>query len=93
MSSVDSDHAKSTVVAPSALPISDKPVTLSFSKGPVKLNAGLWLSITHISLKIDSVLATGSSKIPVLGFSMDDSNTADDAQDEPPSEPSKRVYI
>ncbi|KAL9714894.1 hypothetical protein Ac2012v2_001554 [Leucoagaricus gongylophorus] len=26
--------------APSTLPVSDKPVTLSFSKGPVKLNAG-----------------------------------------------------
>uniref|UniRef100_A0A8H8CMT6 G-patch domain-containing protein n=1 Tax=Psilocybe cubensis TaxID=181762 RepID=A0A8H8CMT6_PSICU len=75
-SKVDTDHAKATAAAPSALPISDKPVTLSFSKGPVKLNS-----------------ATGSSKIPVLGFSLDDSNTVDDTSDEPPSEPSKPLVV
>jgi hypothetical protein len=32
--------AKEGPATPSALPVSDKPVTLSFSKGPVKLNAG-----------------------------------------------------
>ncbi|KAF8168722.1 hypothetical protein BJ912DRAFT_1001311 [Pholiota molesta] len=37
----DSDaHTKAGPSAPSALPISDKPVTLSFSKGPVKANTG-----------------------------------------------------
>ncbi|PPQ66853.1 hypothetical protein CVT26_009632 [Gymnopilus dilepis] len=67
------DHTAAQPTVPSALPVSDKPVTLNFSKGPVKANAG--------------------AKIPVLGFSMDDSSNAEDMQDDAPSEPNKPMIV
>ncbi|KAF8906058.1 hypothetical protein CPB84DRAFT_1814018 [Gymnopilus junonius] len=67
----ESDHNTEAPPVASALPVSDKPVTLNFNKGPVKLAA----------------------KIPVLGFSMDDSNNAEETQDDTPSEPNKPMVV
>ncbi|KDR73429.1 hypothetical protein GALMADRAFT_124505 [Galerina marginata CBS 339.88] len=64
-------HVKAQPALASVLPVTDKPVTLSFSKGPIKSN---------------------TAKMPVLGFSMDDSNI-DDAQAETFSEPNKPLAV
>ncbi len=55
-------------VAPSALPVSDKPVTLSFSKGPIKLNAGK--SIVRVLALVEFSIGLGPVKPALL--SMDD---------------------
>ena len=65
-------HPKAGPALPSVLPVSNKPVTLSFSKGPVKSSAG------------------GPTKLPVLGFSLDDAGN-DGGHDDTSSEPNKRM--
>ena len=42
------------------------------------------LALTHVRTR-------KGAKIPVLGFSMDDSSNAEDMQDDAPSEPNKRM--
>lgn len=74
--------------APSTLPVSDKPVTLSFSKGPVKLNAGTcaFSSLIHPLIEVSTCL--GPVKPALL--SMDDGSNnelPDDTQ--AASDPSK----
>ncbi|KAF8163019.1 hypothetical protein B0H34DRAFT_693746 [Crassisporium funariophilum] len=67
---------KAPPVAPSVLPVLDKLVTLSFSKGPVKLST-----------------VSNPTKLPVPGFSMDDSSNADGVQEDTGSDPNKPLVV
>ncbi|KAF9562135.1 hypothetical protein CPC08DRAFT_742238 [Agrocybe pediades] len=68
-------QAKSSVAAPSTLPITDKPLTLSFSKGLAK-----------------PITVSATKQTPV-GFSLDDSQGADDVEEEHMTEPSKPIAV
>ncbi|KAG6829670.1 hypothetical protein H0H92_003914 [Tricholoma furcatifolium] len=66
-------------VAPSALPVSDKPVTLNFSKGPIKTAAG---EERHASIILKPL---------ALGFSIDDGGAVAAAKKVPPLIASKKA--
>ena len=87
----DNHAAKSLPAQASTLPVSDKPVTLNFSKAPIKLTTcTYYVHPTNFNSAYPVAGATGPSKIPVLGF--DDADTMDDEEDAP-SEPNKRMFL
>ncbi|PPQ89061.1 hypothetical protein CVT25_006433 [Psilocybe cyanescens] len=79
------EKKKTKVDSDHAKSIVAAPSTLPISDKPVTL------SFSKGPVKLNTI--TGPTKIPVLGFSMDDSNTAGDSQDEAPSEPSKPLVV
>jgi hypothetical protein len=69
------------MAAPSALPVSDKPVMLNFSKGPTKTHTGERESFSLVQLLMKPSVA-GSVKPLSLGFSTEDvSNEQGDTED------------
>ncbi|KAJ3504869.1 hypothetical protein NLJ89_g7716 [Agrocybe chaxingu] len=57
----DGDASKAAVATPSTLPVSDKPVTLSFSKGPTKIAGSSKVSVPGFSMD-DSTNADDSQE-------------------------------
>lgn len=87
-SPTDEGSAKEGPAAPSALPISDKPVTLSFSKGPIKLSAGEFISY-NASIQVELNFGTGPVKPTLLSMDDGSDHALPEAPGEPPANPSK----
>lgn len=74
-------EVKDVIAAPSVLPISDKPVTLNFSKGPIKIGASQLFPIP-ICVPFSYFLVLGAASKPLaLGFSLGDGEGEDGDED------------
>lgn len=74
-------EVKDVIAAPSVLPISDKPVTLNFSKGPIKIGASQFASYSYMCSILLLPFLGAASKPLSLGFSLGDGEGEDADED------------
>ena len=68
-------------------------MTLSFSKGAVKVITGSSFRLRYAYSRNNLYLVSGPTKLSVPGFSLDDTSTSDDVQEDTGSDPNKRSWF